>query len=188
MPTTERMRLSEDDLKTIKELREFGVLDDINGHRLTQKNGVITIICADGDQACDIFNHQIKMQEGHCHSPRIHTFGWNGGALRIPKDSPANKSKRTTHLDLIDDIKDAIQIKEIRTIALYVHAPCGKAHACNIDFIETISLLMDAKVRLKNEIDNIHVACFIHIDFNNHKKRTYFISRQKWIEWKEKNR
>lgn len=184
----ERIRLSEKDLNMIRKLRDFGVLDNVNGHSLSQKNGVIMISCADGHQMYDIFGHQLKMQEGYCQDPCIHTIAWNGGALRIPKNSPANKEGRTTHLDVLDDIRDSIAIKDIRTIALYVHAPCGKAQACGIDFLETIRLLMIAKKRLKNKIDDVHVACFIHIDFNNHKKRTYFISKHKWIEWQEKNR
>lgn len=183
----ERIRLSERDLEMIRELRDFGVLDNVNGHSLSQKNGVIMISCADGHQMYDIFGHQLKMQEGHCQDPCIHTLAWNGGALRIPKNSPANKNGRTTHLDVLDDIRDSIAIKNIHTIALYVHAPCGKAQACGIDFLETIRLLIIAKAKLKNEIDNVHVACFVHIDFNNHKKRTYFISKHKWIEW-ERNK
>ncbi len=181
-----RIRLSEEDLEKIKELRKFGILADVNGHHLNQKNGVIMISCADGHQMYDIFGHQLKMQEGHCQDLCVHTLAWNGGALRIPQYSPANKKDRTTHLDVIDDIRDSIKIKNIHTIALYVHAPCGKAHACGINFIEMIGLLIDAKIRIKKEVDNIYVACFIHIDFNNNRKRTYFISRKKWIEWREK--
>lgn len=182
----ERIRLPEKDLKTIREMRNFGVLDNVKGHLLNQKNGVIMISCADGHQMYDIFSHQLKMQEGYCHDPCIHTLAWNGGALRIPKESPANKKDRTTHLDVLDDIRDSIKIKSIDTVALYVHAPCGKAQACGIDFLEMIHLLINAKIRLKNKVNNLHVACFMHIDFNNHKKRTYFISRHKWIEWNSK--
>lgn len=176
------MRLSEEDRTAIEILRKEGILLDIEAHRLDQRNGVILVSCADGDQMCDIFAHQVKIQIGQCKDPRIHTFGWNGGALRLAPKSPTNKVGRSTAKDLLEDISDARKMKNIDTVALYVHAPCGKANACDISVIETLNLLMAAKERIKKENNGVKVACFFHVDYANGKKRTYFISRHKWME------
>lgn len=174
--------MSEKDKAAIEALRNEGILLDVEAYRLDQKNGVILISCADGDQMCDIFAHQVKAQIGQCKDPRIHTFGWNGGALRLAPKSRANKPGRSTAKDLLEDVRDARRMKNINTIALYVHAPCGKANACDISVIETLNLLMAAKEQIKKENDGVKVACFFHVDYANEKKRTYFISRHKWLE------
>ena len=175
-----KMLLSKEDLEAVRQLRDLNILDEVKGHLLDQRKGIILISCADGDQFNDIFSQKVKLQEGHCEYPRVHTFCWNGGALRLAPNSPVNKPGRSTCRDLLDEIKDARMMKAIDTIALYIHAPCGKARAYNLSFINEINLLMSAKTNIKKENPNIHVACFGHIDYGD-KKRTYFISRENWF-------
>lgn len=85
-------RLANEDLKIIEELREFRVLDEIKNHLLDQRNGAILITCSDGDQMHDIFKYHVKMQKEQCADPRIHTFAWHGGALRLVPNSPINQN------------------------------------------------------------------------------------------------
>lgn len=85
-------RLADEALKTIEELREFKVLDEVQNHLLDQRNGAILITCSDGDQMYDIFKYHVKMQKEQCADPRIHTFAWHGGALRLAPNSPINQS------------------------------------------------------------------------------------------------
>lgn len=178
-----KMLLSKNDLEAVKQLRSLNILTEVKGHLLDQRKGIILISCADGDQFHDIFTQKAKLQQGHCEDPRIHTFCWNGGALRLAPNSPTNKPGRSICRDLLDEIKDARAMKAIDTIALYTHAPCGKASACNLSFIQALDLQMSAKTKIKEENRGVHVACFCHIDYGN-RKRTYFISRDHWFQWR----
>jgi hypothetical protein len=175
--------LSESDYRLIREWREFGVLQDVDDHRLDQREGVILITCSDGDRFCDIFAKQVRMVEGQCKDPRIHTFAWNGGILRIAPGSPANKPGRTTDEDLLDEVADARAMKGINLVAGYSHIPCGKAGACKISPEQVIRLHIAAKRRIKELNRGIKVANFCHIDYGNGSKRTYFLSRCSWEEW-----
>lgn len=175
-----KMTLSRYDLEVAEGLRKSNVLMDVKGHLLDQSKGIILISCADGDQFHDIFTQKAKLQ-GHCEDPRIHTFCWNGGALRLAPNSPTNKHGRSICRDLLDEIRDARALKAIDTIALYIHTPCGKARSHGLNLIQTVDLLMLAKTNIKKENQGIHVACFCHVDYGD-KKRTYFISRDHWFQ------
>ena len=98
-------------------------------------------------------------------------------------NSPEIMPGRGTHRDFLDEIRDARAMKAIDTIALDNHAPCGKACACGLSFVQTLDLQMSAKTKIKVENQGVHVACFCHIDYG-HKKRTYFISREHWFQWR----
>ena len=175
--------LSEEDRKAVLELRGFNILMDVKGHLLDQKKGIILISCADGDQFYDIFSQKAMLQKEHCGTTRIHTFSWNGGAMRLASNSPANKPGRSICRDFLDEIYDTRAMKSIDTIALYSHTPCGKARSCGLNFIRVLDLQMSAKTKIKAENQGVHVACFCHIDYG-HKKRTYFISRDHWFQWR----
>lgn len=107
--------LSEKDLSIIKELREFGVLADVKGHQLNQKNGTILVTCSDGDQMYDIFTHQVKMQNGQCQDPRIHTFAWHGGALRLASKSPINQNDFNINLKYKTTINNFIKKNNLKS-------------------------------------------------------------------------
>jgi hypothetical protein len=177
--------LSDNDTLTILRLRDQNVLKEVGPHLIDQSQGAILVSCADGDQIPDIFTYHAEMQNGHRKDPRIHMFGWNGGALRLAPDSPANKVGHTTQLDLLQDIGDALHMKQMSVVALYVHAPCGKAKASGISVYDTVRLLFAAKDTVKIAFPDIKVACFCHVDFGpnferfgkKRRKLTYFASR-----------
>src|SRR3989344_2284016 len=155
-----QLRLSEEDRKSVLELRKFNILTDVKGHLLDQRKGMMLISCADGDQFDDIYSHKAMLQEKHYGTKRIHSFSWNGGCTRLVPNSPANKPGRGTHRDFLDEIRDARAMKAIDTIALDNHAPCGKACACGLSFVQTLDLQMSAKTKIKVENQGVHVACF----------------------------
>lgn len=176
------MVIKEKDAKVIRALRERDVLQDVQGHLLDQKDGIILISCADGDRFPDIFAFHTALQSEQRSDPRVHTFAWNGGPLRLAPASPTNKLERTTQIDLMEEVRDARAMKGIDTVALVAHWPCGKAGACKISLPESIRLAFAAKERLKEENHGIRVALFLQVDYGD-KMRTYFASRAKWLEF-----
>lgn len=175
--------LSDSDRQTIDFLRNgAGVLADVEEHKIDQTNGVIMVACADGDQMPDIFLFQKKMEEKQRKTPRIHTIALNGGALLIPENSPVATGESKI---LIGHIRVAMDLKKIKTIALYAHAPCGAAGLCKLSVEVILDLLIQAKMQIKREISDAKVACFFHVDYGDGKKRTYFVSRDKYEEWKQ---
>lgn len=162
----------------LRSLREKNILMDIESHLLNQKDGVIMIACADGDQMADVFKKQEEYLLEQREIPRIHTLALNGGALVIPADSPLN-SELSKGKVIVDDIKGAMMLKGIKTIVLYAHAPCGAAGLCHLSAEEAIQFLVKAKKELKKVFADIKVACFFHVDWGDHK-RTYFISATRW--------
>lgn len=179
-------KLSGEDRELIRTLRAAGVLRDVDEHRLDQRNGVILVTCADGDQFYDIFRYQCGTQAEQRSDPRIHSLAWNGGALACAPCSPINKRKHADDI-FLDQIADARQLKSIDTVALYAHAPCGAAGINHINLLTVIALQMRAKAKVKTLNQGVTVACFFHVDYGNGTKRTYFLSREQWEWWAEAN-
>lgn len=182
------MELSPADREMVKSLRDdFGIFEDVESHRLDQHNGVIMMTCADGDQIADIFRYQAAQTAEQSGRSRVHTFALNGGALLISPSSPLVAGKPFIPEYLVEDqIRGAIQLKGIETLALYAHAPCGMAHSTHMSLTDVVSHLFEAKRFVKSRIPGLKVACFIHVDKGEGNKRTYFVSRQKWEEWVKK--
>lgn len=175
------------DLQLIKRLREAGIFEDVDPHRIKNNHqGFIVVVCGDCDQATDIHGHHSSITSRIGQLRGIHEFKLNGGALRLPLKSPLNKKGLPADKVLLRDIKDAIFLKEMQTIVIYAHFPCGAAGLCGLTVLEQLDLLVKAKRRLKKEFSEVKVACFFHVDYTNGRKRTYFISLQNWEENREK--
>ena len=43
-----KMLLSKEDLEAVRQLRDLNILDEVKGHLLDQRKGIILISCADG--------------------------------------------------------------------------------------------------------------------------------------------
>lgn len=174
--------ISYGDEKIIADLRRTNVLQDPVGHLLDLKNGSILVTCSDADYFFSILCRQLKMILGQRHNARIHPLCMNGGPIRLVPNSPANK-RPDEHLFYQGEILDAMKMKGIKTIALVVHAPCGKAAACNIDLLYLLKLLVQAKLIVKKMDGDVVVVCYIHVAFPNKDEHTYFFSRPDWEEW-----
>ncbi|MBI5230079.1 MAG: hypothetical protein HY981_02145 [Candidatus Magasanikbacteria bacterium] len=174
--------ITDEEIKFLEQFRSEGVLEDINTKRVDASRGAILVTCADGDQMADVFQ-----QTEHL-SFRLHTLSLNGGGLILPEESPANIlltppdcSKQIKLGDVfLGQIITARALKNINLIALHVHCPCGVAGAFKIGPRELIALLVAAKDRIKKSIPGIKVCAFIHIAWPDGRKRTYFVSREKW--------
>lgn len=97
--------------------------------------------------------------------------------MLLASGSPLNTWLREDEI-LLQHIAIARQLKEIDTVVLYAHAPCGAATLHQLSFIHVLETLRRAKIRLKTVDDKIKVACFCHIDYGHDKKRTYFFSTE----------
>ncbi len=179
-------KLSPKDRELVKQLRQAEVFQDVDEHRLNQRNGVILVACADGDRFPDVFRYQCKMQAGHRADPRVHALTWHGGAIACAPCSPVNKRK---HADAVflDQIADARALKDIDVVALYAHIPCSAAAKNNVSLTTAIALQMRAKAKIKAMNHGIDVACFFHVDYGGGVKRTYFLCRAKWEAWATEN-
>lgn len=176
------------DTQLIKMLRDEGVLVDAEGHRLDSPNGVILISCSDGDQMVDIFHHTIHMLAKGGGKIRPHTFAYHGGGMLLDHDCPLCR-KRPYDEIFMEGIADARAMKDIDTVALLVHAPCGAARMANLNVVQVLHHVVQAKMRIKSRWPDLKVGCFFHVDYppcNDHangRKRTYFLSKVAFDQW-----
>ncbi len=178
------MQLSSDDRRYIAGLREAGVLRDDDSRKLHTPNGVILVCCSDGDQSEDVYGHTCHLAEGNGGKRRLHPFMNHGGAALL---SPRNLIYADHAPDeyLIAQIRDAMPMKGIATIALVVHAPCGAANMVDLSVVEIIDHMFRGKKRLKELWPNMRVACFVQVDFGD-RKRMYFVKRKEFGAWYER--
>ncbi len=176
------------DLSVVTTLREAGVLEDMNGHSLDLGRGVIVIRCPDGDQMLDRIEHDRRVAIEAGVTPRIHLLTCHGGCMAIAANSPLYPDMGIDRF-LLTQIGEAVMLKGIHVISAEIHLPCGKAASLGLTILDQIVLQMSAKPRIK-EIDRTNkVVCRVHIDYPDGRKRTYFISRNRWIRfWREKGR
>lgn len=177
--------LSNEDRRLIRELRQVGVLKDIENHLLDQRAGTVLVTCADADRFPDIFHHQEKMQSEQRTSSRIHTLSWHGGAIACAPCSPVNKVKSADKVFLGQIIDARCEVKtDIPAIALYAHAPCGAAALHHVDLATVIGLQMRVKQKVKSRLRDYPaaIAPFFHVDYGM-SQRTYFLCRTAWEAW-----
>ena len=181
------LTLSDEDRQAIELLRrkDVGVLCNVSAHLINETNGAMVVTCSDSDQLRDVFRHHEKVCRHHRANTRIHMFSLNGGAKLIAESSPLRVHNEDQVL--LAHITAARSMKQIETVVLYAHAPCGAAYGHDLPFYRVLELLFEGKERVKREIPGIKVACFCHIDYGNNKKRTYFVSRERWVDWVQKS-
>lgn len=175
--------LSKQDRDFARALRLANVFQDVASKELDLSNGVIIVPCADGDQMPDLFTYELGLFADLGIPPRVHEIALNGGALLIPKDSQVRREGSEDRV-LLQHLKDAQTLKGIDLVMLYAHAPCGAAALGGLDLKSVVALLVAAKARIKSEIPTLKVAAFLHMDWGEGKKRTYFVSREKWEGWR----
>jgi hypothetical protein len=178
------------DREAIRVLREAGVLENDDAGKLYSPDGVIVIPCSDGDQMPDVFKHQCRLAHEGSWTVRPHMLSLHGGSMLIAEDCPLYRQFRVDEL-LLQHIREAEgpDLKGIGTVVLYIHAPCGAAGLAGLSVVHQIVYLMRAKQRVQ-EIDTTNkVICLVHVDYGDERRRTYFISRSKWLAfWNEQGR
>ncbi|MFA6447396.1 MAG: hypothetical protein WCW31_04035 [Patescibacteria group bacterium] len=146
------------------------------------RKGMIAVFCPDGDQFADVFGNIAEVCLQHMPWPRIHALTRMGGALVIPDNNPLSRGQYGAQL--VEDIFLSHSLKDIETIALYAHAPCGAAKMAKLNLAQVLDLLTRAKLQMKDEIKRLklplNVICFVHIDRGDEGKRTYFFPVGEW--------
>jgi hypothetical protein len=179
--------LSDFDRNVVRVLRGTQVLENEDARKVPMDNGVIVIPCSDGDQLPDLFGHDCELAFDNGGIVRPHMPALHGGAMLIAEDCPLYRKFRVDELLLVH-IQQAEAMKEIHTVILYIHTPCGAAGLAGLNLIQQIMFLMRAKVRVKKIDPTNKVICKVHVDYgpsfpNDKRRRTYFISLSKWEEY-----
>ena len=105
--------------------------------------GTLVVTCSDGDQHQHIMmTHWANAGCRDCHHP----FTNNGLGLRIATGSPA--ARPFEHEMWLEDIFEGGQIKDLTTIIIYGHWPCGIGEKFNLSLDEQVSLYFQAKDEL----------------------------------------
>jgi hypothetical protein len=175
-----KLTLSQKDLKLAALLREMEILNNIQDHKIPAEVGTVTICCSDGDQFDDLYTHQRNV----CHTNRHHQVTLAGGALVIPQKSPLGRIARISRPVVFLNVEIGIEKKGIKTIPLYGHAPCQAAYDLGLDLLDVIEQLICAKQELRKrfgKVQGFKVCPFLHIDYGDGKKRTYFVDKEKWL-------
>lgn len=170
---------SVEDRSYLNQLREENILEEVAPQSLDLSNGVIAVVCADGDQFFDYYSHIASLAREQLGRERAHMLALNGGALLLSNEWPDPEEA----IVLKRHINVAVDLKNIHTVVLYVHAPCGAAGICHFDAKKVLDLLVQAKENVKLIRGDIKVICFVHVDWGEGKKRTYFLSQGKWNEY-----
>jgi len=173
------LHLSQEDQQLFEELKKFGVLQHVDGHRLDQSQGVFIVMCSDGDQSPDIITFHSNLMNQQRDVPRLHLFADHGLALCLAPDSPLSRNYRGQNL--FESIGDVPTLKGIKTGALYIHAPCAAATRAELNLLEQIRLVKAGKALILKQFPGLQIACFLHID--NGGKHSYFIEGSLWREW-----
>ncbi len=193
MPETMLQKLptgfSQNDFALIRELRDVGVLRELRPEEFRADTGTVPVLCSDGDRAWDVFNHHTAACMEANFPIRPHVIAYPGAPILLSRHSPAVLG---IHIDrlLIYGIKTGPEMKQIKTVVIVPHWPCGMAKLCNLDFIRTLELSMNGKARLKRELTHAvkEIVVCLHVDYGENKQgerimRTYHIDQQKWLRW-----
>lgn len=174
--------LSPEDARSITILERAGVLQAHDGSKLETGNGIILITCSDGDKILEFLEHIEELIREGGGKFRPHIFAGHGGAMLIAEDCPLY---RRTHADefLLEQIADAHEMKQINTVILMIHAPCGAAKKGNIDVVQELAYLVRAKKRVKEVMPQLNVSSFIDVHFADGKKKIMFVSSDAFDTW-----
>ncbi|KKS24926.1 MAG: hypothetical protein UX94_C0005G0074 [Parcubacteria group bacterium GW2011_GWA2_47_21] len=181
------MQLKENDLTLIRKLRAENILEDVAAHQINgAPNGIL--MCADGHQTPDVLRrHAEFIQRADTKECCCHSLMLNGGALLLSEELTSDYSYPIGQM-ILDQFAQAIELKGIGTVVLYIHTPCGMAKKWGLSFEKMLDRLFEAKMRVRRHFrDNrLKLVCFCQVDYGD-RKLTYFISRKKWGAWKHTN-
>lgn len=176
-------KLTAADAELIENYKRAHVLDKTDTHLLDPKDGLSIVMCGDPDQHPEAYSYQLEDIVKKGFSRRIYPPAPLGGALRYAPDSPANRGESLGYdFCLMSDLALVHRDKGIRTVALYVHAPCAIAAKNGMSFADIIRYAFAAKQRIRAELPEMKVVVFCHID-DGKRKQTWYVCRQRWEQF-----
>jgi hypothetical protein len=175
------LHMSAVDLEQIEEGKEgkhAGAIVPVQSEKIGSARDTVLVPCADCDQFPEFYDHFCGVTGGRRHQ----SLSLNGGPLLLSPLSPIELARIDGEV-LLRHIKRAAEMKGIRAVALCSHVPCGAAYGAQLDFFETMRLLVEGKLWLRKQLcmPELKILCFCHADFNSsgkQKKRTYAVDRK----------
>ena len=166
----------------IADMKQFGVLCNLDDHRLDDHRPAAMVSCSDGLYADDLRERHrgLKMKSGLCSQPLLHNLAWHGGALALAHNSPLNSHLCEDEV-FFSQVTKAYKLG-YTAIPLYAHVPCKAANACNLGFWQLMHTLMAAKTRVKLIGADVVASAFLHIDYG-HALDAAWVNREAWVEW-----
>ncbi len=180
------LRLTNQDYEIICDLKRRGLLKDVAPHRIHAPNGFMALVCSDCDQLHDKIDFLRNVSTAAANLERVHLFALNGGGTLM---SPYSETRiGNEHEILLGHARNAMKMKEMDTLILKCHAPCGAAAAAGLDFHAVLGRTFEGKRYAKKHIPDIHVVCFVQIDFGDRRppetrKRTYAVTLHDWEDY-----
>mgnify|MGYP001587956425 CR=1 FL=1 len=185
------LSMNEEEKEAIKTLSDAGVLIDPSKHHFEDKHDFMIICCPDGTK----FKYTLSLINGmypdHIwRNLHYHTHTRHGGGLVLSKNSPIAKKGHTTDVDLLADIQMSVDMG-YKSIILLNHLPCKMARLHNIAPLDVVGSLASTKRRIKENIKDITVACFLQAtkpgDIPGEISEVFhFFSVSKYDAWEKK--
>ncbi len=174
---------SSTDFALIQELQEKGVLVSMRGEELRADAGTVPVLCSDGDRMLHLFTHLTDTCTTANFPVRPHLIAYPGAPILLSRHSPEILGMRIDRL-FIHGIKTGPDMKNIQTVIIVPHWPCGMAKACNISLTRSLELAMNGKARVRRELPSLRevVAC-LHVDYGNGTMNVYHINHKKWLRY-----
>ena len=171
------------DFTLIQDLRDKGVLARIQSEELRADTGTVPILCSDGDRMCDVFMHLSETCRTVNFPVRPHVIAFPGAPFLLSRHSPEILGMKIDRL-LIHGIKTGPELKNIQTVVIVPHWPCGMAKVCNITLTRSVELAMNGKARIRRELPSLRevVAC-LHVDYGNGRMYSYHINQKRWLRY-----
>lgn len=168
------------------------VLDSPKHHHFDDKFASAIVCCPDGTKIGytqkllrEMYDTKLRGYVQH------HLLTHHGGALVLALNSPVITSGHTTDVDMIEQIKMSVSMG-YKSIIVLVHLPCVMARTHNMSPMDMIDALVRAKQRIKENIPDITVACFVQCTRESEKpgkihESLYFFSKTSYMNWKKEN-
>ncbi len=176
------MKLSIRDRQLVDMMRQGDVLVNTDSTKFNQHVGSIIVCCSDGDQLTDLLNHNASMAIESEGQTRPHTIANHGGAMLLSDGVNLFEEHDVSGL-IRTEIAQAIKMKGIRSVALMVHTPCGASSMIDLDVVGTVDHMVRGKKMLKEYFPEIMFTCFLHVDYGQNRRRTYFVPKDTFEEW-----
>ena len=174
--------LSPEDGRFILMLERGGVLQTHDFSKLETGNGIILVTCSDGYKILEFLEHIEELIREGGGKFRPHIFSGHGGAMLIAEDCPLYR-KECADQFLLSQIADAHEMKDISTVILMVHAPCGAAKKAHLTVVQELAHLVRAKHRVKSVMPQLKVSCFIDVHYADGGKKILFVSPEAFETW-----
>ena len=168
----------------LAEQKELGIITDLDPHKTGDPNGLLLLSCGDADISCGLLDH-VRELSG---SSRIHQISVNGGALNLAQGSPLprRRSYAIAGVQLMHEIKEACELKNLTKVAICAHSQCGAAHACGLTEAQAMQWAVRGKLDLRRFFEetgmSIPICSMMHVRWKDRGPRLYFLDARRYAD------